>query len=154
MAIGLLLVSSSVSLSIPFTNGNFIDFSFTANPSGLSLVHAFTLLLAAFTRIVAVLRQRTYASSLQQEVEFVKKGEGDVISWLSVDSSIVGDFVLTLEIVPPVSLGAAPYDCYIKRLSNRAHEAVGETTKVSPESLSAFRTSTPRRRRMGNLLYG
>lgn len=42
-------------------------------------------------RIVARLRERTYAAALQQEVEFVEKGEGDVISRLSVDSSIVGE---------------------------------------------------------------
>lgn len=42
-------------------------------------------------RIVAGLRQRTYASALSQEVEFVERGEGDVLSRLSVDSSIVGE---------------------------------------------------------------
>lgn len=42
-------------------------------------------------RIVARLRERTYAAALKQEVEFVERGEGDVISRLSVDSSIVGE---------------------------------------------------------------
>ena len=42
-------------------------------------------------RIVARLRERTYAAALRQEVEFVEKGEGDVLSRLSVDSSIVGE---------------------------------------------------------------
>ena len=42
-------------------------------------------------RIVARLRERTYASALRQEVEYVEKGEGDVLSRLSVDSSIVGE---------------------------------------------------------------
>jgi putative ABC transport system ATP-binding protein len=42
-------------------------------------------------RIVARLRERTYEASLTQEVEFVEKGEGDVLSRLSVDSSIVGE---------------------------------------------------------------
>lgn len=42
-------------------------------------------------RIVARLRQDTYSSALRQEVEFVEKGEGDIISRLSVDSSIVGE---------------------------------------------------------------
>ncbi|KAI5118306.1 hypothetical protein M0805_006474 [Coniferiporia weirii] len=191
MAIGLLLVSSSVSLSIPFTIGKLIDFFASSSPQipfGLSLVQASSLLLAAFTvgaaanagrsilmrlsgqRIVAGLRQRTYASSLQQEVEFVEKGEGDVISRLSVDSSIVGESLtqnlsdglravvmasvglgamfylsptltaLMLAVVPPVSLGAVFYGRYIKRLSNRTQEAVGEMTKIASESLSAFRT--------------
>lgn len=42
-------------------------------------------------RIVGRLRERTYAASLEQEVEFVEKGEGDVLSRLSVDTSIVGE---------------------------------------------------------------
>ena len=42
-------------------------------------------------RIVARLRERTYAAALKQEVEFVERGEGDVLSRLSVDSSIVGE---------------------------------------------------------------
>lgn len=133
MAIGLLLVSSSVSLSIPFTIGKLIDFFASTNPVrflsssnfklieasdlrnpqqipyGLSLVQASALMLTIFTigaganagrsilmrlsgqRIVARLRQNTYASALQQEVEYVEKGEGDVLSRLSVDSSIVGE---------------------------------------------------------------
>lgn len=42
-------------------------------------------------RIVARLRERTYEAAIRQEVEFVERGEGDVISRLSVDSSIVGE---------------------------------------------------------------
>ena len=42
-------------------------------------------------RIVARLRERMYKASLQQEIEFVERGEGDVLSRLSVDSSIVGE---------------------------------------------------------------
>ena len=42
-------------------------------------------------RIVARLRRDTYASALRQEVEYVERGEGDIISRLSVDSSIVGE---------------------------------------------------------------
>lgn len=42
-------------------------------------------------RIVARLRERAYEAALKQEVEFIEKGEGDVLSRLSVDSSIVGE---------------------------------------------------------------
>ena len=42
-------------------------------------------------RIVARLRERTYEAALRQEVEFIEKGEGDVLSRLSADSSIVGE---------------------------------------------------------------
>jgi putative ABC transport system ATP-binding protein len=40
---------------------------------------------------VARLRERMYGAAIRQEVEFVERGEGDVISRLSVDSSIVGE---------------------------------------------------------------
>lgn len=42
-------------------------------------------------RIVARLREQTYASALRQEVEFVERGEGDVLSRLGSDSTIVGE---------------------------------------------------------------
>ncbi|TDL16129.1 hypothetical protein BD410DRAFT_731753 [Rickenella mellea] len=190
-AIGLLFVSSSVSLSIPFTIGRLIDYFTSPNPQipyGLTLTQASALLLALFTigaaanagrailmrlagqRIVARLRQRMYSSALRQEVEYVERGEGDVLSRLSVDSSIVGESltqnlsdglravvmasvglgamfylsptltVLMLAVVPPVSLGAVFYGRYIKRLSNRTQEALGDMTKVATEALSALRT--------------
>ncbi|KAG6879132.1 hypothetical protein C0992_004949 [Termitomyces sp. T32_za158] len=111
-AIGLLLVSSSVSMSVPFTIGKLIDFFASTNPQipfGLSVWEASACLLLLFTtgavanagrsilmrmsgqRIVARLRERTYAAALKQEVEFVERGEGDVLSRLSVDTSIVGE---------------------------------------------------------------
>lgn len=49
------------------------------------------LMRMAGQRIVARLRERTYAAALKQEVEFVERGEGDVLSRLSVDSSVVGE---------------------------------------------------------------
>ncbi|KAJ7189539.1 P-loop containing nucleoside triphosphate hydrolase protein [Mycena pura] len=190
-AIGLLLVSSSVSMSIPFTVGRLIDFFSSTNvhfPLGLSLWQASSLLLVMFTagavantgrawlmrmagqRIVARLRERTYTAALEQEVEYVEKGEGDVLSRLSVDTTIVGESVtqnlsdglravvmssvglgamfylsprltmLMLVVVPPVSLGAVFYGRYLKKLANQTQEAVGEMTKVATESLSALRT--------------
>lgn len=42
-------------------------------------------------RIVARLRERAYGAALRQEVEFVERGEGDVLSRLTADSSIVGE---------------------------------------------------------------
>ncbi|KAJ3555280.1 hypothetical protein NM688_g2661 [Phlebia brevispora] len=178
-------------MSIPFTIGKLIDYFTSTHPQiplGLSLGQASTALLVLFTvgavanagramlmrisgqRIVARLRERTYSAAIKQEVEFVERGEGDVISRLSVDSSIVGESVtqnlsdglrsiimasvglgamfyispqltlLMLAVVPPVSLGAVFYGKYLKRLSNRTQEALGEMTKVAQESLSALRT--------------
>ena len=46
-------------------------------------------------RIVAQLRERTYAATIRQEIEFVERGEGDALSRLSVDSSIVGERLIT-----------------------------------------------------------
>ncbi|KAJ7270074.1 P-loop containing nucleoside triphosphate hydrolase protein [Mycena haematopus] len=190
-AIGLLFVSAPVSMSVPFTIGKLIDFFSSANPQlplDLSLWQASSLLLLMFTvgalanagrallmrmaaqRMIARLRERTYAAALEQEVEYVEKGEGDVLSRLSVDTSIVGESVtrdlsdglravvlssvglglmfyisptltmLMLLVVPPVSLGAVFYGRYLKKLSNQTQEAVGEMTKVASESLSALRT--------------
>jgi len=191
LAIGLLLVSSSVAMSVPFTIGKLIDFFSSSNPEipfGLSIGQASAALLVLFTtgatcnaarsflmrmsgqRIVARLRERSYAAALRQEVEFVERGEGDVLSRLTVDSSIVGESVtqnlsdglraivmssvglgamfylspaltlMMLGIVPPVSLGAVFYGRYLKKLSNQTQEAMGEMTKVAQEALSALRT--------------
>ncbi|KAF9450097.1 hypothetical protein P691DRAFT_666011 [Macrolepiota fuliginosa MF-IS2] len=191
IAVGLLLVSSAVSLSIPFTIGRLIDFFSAPNPQiplGLNIWQASGLLLLLFTtgavanagramlmrlsgqRIVARLRERTFSAAVRQEVEFVERGEGDVLSRLSVDTSIVGESVtnnlsdglraivmssvglaamfytsptltlLMLAMVPPVSLGAVFYGRYLKKLSNKTQEAVGDMTKVATESLSALRT--------------
>ncbi|KAF7984776.1 hypothetical protein HWV62_11758 [Athelia sp. TMB] len=178
-------------MSIPMTIGKLIDFFTSSEPQipyGLSLPQATAGLLLVFTlgalansgraflmrmsgqRIVAALRERTYVASLTQEVEFVERGEGDVLSRLSVDTSIVGESVtqnlsdglraivmsgvglgamfylspqltlLMLTVVPPVSLGAVFYGRYLKKLSQRTQEAMGEMTKVAQESLSALRT--------------
>ncbi|KAJ2918548.1 hypothetical protein MD484_g1821, partial [Candolleomyces efflorescens] len=178
-------------MSVPFTIGKLIDFFSSTGPQipfGLSIWQASAALLTLFTvgavanagramlmrlagqRIVARLRERMYSASLKQEVEFVEKGEGDVISRLSADTSIVGESVtqnlsdglraivmssvglgamiwvsptltmLMMAVVPPVSLGAVVYGRYIKKLSNQTQEAVGEMTKIATESLSALRT--------------
>ncbi|VDC03008.1 unnamed protein product [Peniophora sp. CBMAI 1063] len=190
-AVGLLLISSTVSLSIPFTVGRLIDYFSTPNPSipyGLSIYEASAILFVIFTvggaanagraflmkmsgqRIVARLRERTYAATLRQEVEYVERGEGDALSRLNVDSSIVGESVtqnlsdglratvqsfagfgamfyvsphltlLVLALVPPISFGAVFYGRYLKKLSHRTQEAVGEMSKVASEALSALRT--------------
>jgi putative ABC transport system ATP-binding protein len=128
VGVGLLLISSSISLSVPFTIGRLIDYfssssqnltlslppamvDYLSLPAQLELTPAFAggILLSLFTlgaisnagrsflfrlsgqKIVQRLRQRTYDRALRQEVEFVEKGEGDIVSRLSVDSTIVGE---------------------------------------------------------------
>ncbi len=80
-------------------------------PLGLTPTMALTILLGVFTtgalanagrvllfrnaglRIVARLRSKGYRAALRQDVEFVERGvgEGDLVSRLNVDSSIVGE---------------------------------------------------------------
>ncbi|KAL1742587.1 P-loop containing nucleoside triphosphate hydrolase protein, partial [Schizophyllum fasciatum] len=47
---------------------------------------------------------------------------------------------LMLAIVPPISLGAVFYGRYLKKLSHRTQEAIGDMTKTSNEALAALRT--------------
>ncbi|CCO34778.1 putative ABC transporter ATP-binding protein/permease C9B6,09c [Rhizoctonia solani AG-1 IB] len=194
-AFGLLLISSSVTMSVPLTFGKLIDFfshgaqpgtlpiSVTPATAGVVLLALFTLgaaanagrvilMRSASARIVARLRKATYSSALRQDIEFLERsaGPGDVVSRLNADTYIVGDSLtgnlsdgvraivtasiglslmfylsptltaLMLAIVPPVSLGAFAYGRYLKRLSNRTQEGLGDMTKVANEALSAVRT--------------
>nr|ODN81233.1 ATP-binding cassette, subfamily B (MDR/TAP), member 10 [Cryptococcus depauperatus CBS 7841] len=113
IAIGFLLVSSSVSMLVPLTIGKLIDF-FSTNSStflGLSFPAAAGLLAATFCvgaaanagraiimrtcgqRIIARLRNQAYFSTLRQEPEFADRSAGDIVSRLSVDANILGDSV-------------------------------------------------------------
>ncbi|TRM67785.1 P-loop containing nucleoside triphosphate hydrolase protein [Schizophyllum amplum] len=178
-------------MSVPLTIGRLIDFFSTPEaqiPFGLSLTSASVALVALFTlgalanagravimrlagqRIIARLRTRTYSAALRQDVDHIERHEGDIVSRLAVDSSIVGDSVtqnlsdglrsivqagvglgamfyisptltmLMLAVVPPVSLGAVFYGRYLKKLSHRTQEAIGDMTKTSSEALAALRT--------------
>jgi len=101
-------------MSIPLTIGKLIDYFSSTNPQilfGLSPTQAAIGIFALFTigalsngtrailmrlsgqRIVARLRNDTYASALKQDIEYVErtKGEGDILSRLGTDASIVGE---------------------------------------------------------------
>ena len=56
-----------------------------------SLKIHFLFIFQTGQRIVARLREQTYAATLRQEVEFVERVEGDSPGRLSVDSSVVGE---------------------------------------------------------------
>ncbi|AAW41541.1 hypothetical protein CNBB3900 [Cryptococcus deneoformans B-3501A] len=113
VAVGLLLVSSSVSMLVPLTIGKLIDF-FSTNSStflGLSFPVAAGLLAVTFCvgaaanagraiimrtsgqRIIARVRNQAYHSTLRQEPEFADRSAGDIVSRLSVDTNILGDSV-------------------------------------------------------------
>lgn len=120
LALGLLLVSSTVTLSVPLAIGKVIDF-FTAtyehgtdaSPTlygfgfssvALALLFVFAIGAAAKAgsnimlelagiRVIQRIRELSYSSALRQEVEWADKGAGDVVSRLSVDTNIVGDAI-------------------------------------------------------------
>ncbi|GFZ48505.1 ATP-dependent permease MDL1, mitochondrial [Saitozyma sp. JCM 24511] len=190
VAVGLLLVSSSVSMLVPLTIGKLIDFFSTGSQSflGLSFPVAAGLLALTFCvgavcnagraiimrvcgqRIIARLRNQAYESTLRQEPEFADRSAGDIVSRLSIDTSILGDSVtsnlsdglraaisasvgvaamfwisskLTLVmlcVVPPISLGAVFYGRYLRKLSNLTQEAIGDMSKTAEEKLNAFKT--------------
>ncbi|WVQ77988.1 hypothetical protein IAT38_000069 [Cryptococcus sp. DSM 104549] len=113
IAVGLLLVSSSVSMLVPLTIGKLIDF-FSTNSStflGLSFPVAAGILAITFCvgaaanagraiimrisgqRIIARVRNQAYFSTLRQEPEFADRSAGDIVSRLSVDTNILGESV-------------------------------------------------------------
>lgn len=58
---------------------------------GLANMGRSLLMRMSGQRIVARLRCQTYASALKQEVDYIERAEGDVLSRLSLDTSIVGE---------------------------------------------------------------
>ncbi|CAO1615991.1 unnamed protein product [Sympodiomycopsis kandeliae] len=210
LALALLLVSSAVSLLIPFTIGKIIDF-FTAGSKdtdgkgdaktgdqgekkiyGMGFKSVVAVLLFVFAtgaaakagsnimlnlagvRIVRRIREKCFGNAVKQDVEWADKSHGDVISRLSVDTSIVGDAVtyelgdglrsfltvifsgttmflispsltlLMMGVVPPAAIGAVFYGRYLRDLTNKTQEAVGQMTRTAEERLNsaAFRTVT------------
>lgn len=132
------------------------------------------MLNLAGVRIVQRIRERCFGNAVKQEVEWADKSHGDVISRLSVDTSIVGDAVtyelgdglraamtvvfsgttmflispsltlLMMAVVPPAAIGAVFYGRYLRDLTNKVQEAVGQMTRNAEERLNsqAFRTVT------------
>lgn len=112
-AMGLLFVSSAVSMSVPLTIGRLIDFFSKKEATffGMSFTLAASLLAVVFCvgasanagraiimrlsgqRIVARVRAAAYTATLRQEAEFAGRSAGDIVSRLSVDSGILGDAV-------------------------------------------------------------
>ncbi|KAE8216315.1 hypothetical protein CF327_g490 [Tilletia walkeri] len=194
IAFALLIISSAVSLSVPAVIGGLIDFfskgsttlyGFSFSTIAFSLLGIFLvgacakagsniLLDLAGIEVIAALRKRSFANVLRQDVEWADKGAGDVISRLSVDTTIVGESLtdnlgdglrsavttfaaagamlyisakLTLLmccVVPPAAIGAVFYSRFIRDLTNKTQDAVGELSKTAEERISppAFRTVT------------
>ncbi|SPO44655.1 probable ATP-binding cassette (ABC) transporter [Moesziomyces antarcticus] len=194
IALGLLLISSSITLTVPFAIGRLIDF-FTSGQNalfglGFGTVAALMLLIFAVgagakagsnillelsgVRVVQGIRNQAYRSALRQDVELADKGSGDVVSRLSVDTNIVGESLtsdigdglragatvlfagtamfmisskltlLMMAVVPPAAIGAVFYGRYLRDLTHKTQDAVGNMTRLAEERLSppAFRTLT------------
>lgn len=47
-----------------------------------------------------------------------------------------------MAVIPPISLGAVFYGRYLRSLSKKTQDALGDMTKVAEEKLSAFRSVT------------
>ncbi|SPO25156.1 probable ATP-binding cassette (ABC) transporter [Ustilago trichophora] len=194
IALGLLLISSSITLTVPFAIGRLIDF-FTSGQNalfglGFGTVAALMLLIFAIgagakagsnillelsgVRVIQGIRNQAYRSALRQDVELADKGAGDVVSRLSVDTNIVGESLtsdigdglragatvlfagtamfmisskltlLMMAVVPPAAIGAVFYGRYLRDLTHKTQDAVGQMTRLAEERLSppAFRTLT------------
>ena len=194
IALALLLVSSSITLTVPFAIGRLIDF-FTSGQNalfglGFGTVAALMLLIFAVgagakagsnillelsgVRVIQGIRNQAYRSALRQDVEMADKGAGDVVSRLSVDTNIVGESLtsdigdglragatvvfagtamfmisskltlLMMAVVPPAAIGAVFYGRYLRDLTHKTQDAVGQMTRLAEERLSppAFRTLT------------
>ncbi|KAJ1939416.1 ATP-binding cassette permease mdl1, partial [Linderina macrospora] len=110
-AVGLLLVSSSVTMVVPFSMGKIIDIVTNAGaviPYGLSLTEVFAglggmfvvgaaanmgrvfLIRTAGESMIARLRKQMFGRIMQQDMGFFDRNRsGDLISRLSTDTSIV-----------------------------------------------------------------
>ncbi|KAJ3206271.1 ATP-binding cassette permease mdl1 [Dinochytrium kinnereticum] len=199
-AIALLFVSSAVTMSVPFSMGKIIDIVMVslgvkaseAAASGfmsLSLPILFSGLCGIFAagafanfgrvvlmriageRIVMRLRSKVFESIMKQDIAFFDKNRtGELISRLSLDTSIVGKSVtnnisdglrssvsalvgigimayvnlnltlIMMTIVPPVALAAIWYGRLVRQLSKQTQDAIGETTKFAEEKVGNMRT--------------
>ncbi|KAI9599308.1 P-loop containing nucleoside triphosphate hydrolase protein [Syncephalis fuscata] len=130
-----------------------------------------TMMKLVGERIVARLRTNLFDTFLRQEVAFFDVNRsGELISRLSVDTSIVGKTLsnnisdgirnvvmsigglsmmayvsgkLTLcmmFIVPPMAIFAVYYGRYVRSLSKKTQSALSEVTKVAEERLGNIRT--------------
>ncbi|KAJ2777879.1 ATP-binding cassette permease mdl1 [Coemansia javaensis] len=191
-AVGLLFVSSSVTMAVPFSMGRIIDLVTNAGaavPFGLTLGQMFAglgavcvvgalanagrivLIRVAGERMVARLRRQMFGRIMHQDMGFFDRNRtGDLVSRLNADTAIVSKSItnnvsdglrasisavaglgmmlyvspkltgIMLGIVPPIALWAVLYGRYVKKLSKKTQEALGDMTKVSEERIGNVRT--------------
>lgn len=195
LGVSALVVSTGVSLSVPYIIGKIIDFFAPGSKEtllfGLPLEQA-AVALAGFLiigaiansvrsislrlagqRTVAQIRNKTYKQYLALPPSHIETaGVGDALSRIGQDSSIVGQSLsenlgeglkavmgaavgvgamymispklcaVMLVLFPPISIGSYYYGRYIRKLSLRTQEALGNMSKLAEERLSAHRTVT------------
>ncbi|PVU88183.1 hypothetical protein BB561_005981 [Smittium simulii] len=190
-AIGLLLVSSSVTMSVPLLMGKIIDIvtnPSTTIPFGLTLNQIFGGLTVFFTlgafanfgrvylirmsgeSIIARLRTNLYKKMVLQDMTFFETNRsGDLVSRLTVDTTIVSKSITTnlsdgmrsivslvtglplmvymspklslvvMMIIPVISTYAVVYGKFVKKITQKTQTAIGDITKESEERLSNIR---------------
>lgn len=195
LGVSALIVSTGVSLSVPYIIGKIIDYFAPGSKEtllfGLPLEQA-AVALAGFLiigavansirsislrlagqRTVAQIRNKTYKQYLALPPSHIETaGVGDALSRIGQDSSIVGQSLsenlgeglkavmgaavgvgamymispklcaVMLILFPPISIGSYYYGRYIRKLSLKTQEALGNMSKLAEERLSAHRTVT------------
>lgn len=190
-----LVISTAVSLSVPYIIGRIIDFFAPGSKEtllfgmpletaamalgGVLLIGAIAnsgrsiCLRLAGQRTVAQIRNKTYRQYLALPPSHIETaGVGDALSRLGQDSSIVGQSLsenlgeglkavlgavvgvgamylispklcgVMVLLFPPISIGSYFYGRYIRKLSLKTQEALGNMSKLAEERLSAHRTVT------------
>lgn len=190
-----LVISTGVSLSVPYIIGRIIDFFAPGSKEtllfGLPLEQAAVALAGlllfgavansgrsialrlAGQRTVAQIRNKTYRQYLALPPSHIEtSGVGDALSRLGQDSSIVGQSLsenlgeglkavlgagvgvgamylispklcgVMVLLFPPISIASYFYGRYIRQLSLKTQEALGNMSKLAEERLSAHRTVT------------
>jgi ABC-type multidrug transport system fused ATPase/permease subunit len=190
-----LVISTGVSLSVPYIIGRIIDFFAPGSKEtllfGLPLEEAAVALAGlllfgavansgrsialrlAGQRTVAQIRNKTYRQYLALPPSHIEtSGVGDALSRLGQDSSIVGQSLsenlgeglkavlgaavgvgamylispklcgVMVLLFPPISIASYFYGRYIRQLSLKTQEALGNMSKLAEERLSAHRTVT------------
>ncbi|OMJ29925.1 ATP-binding cassette sub-family B member 10, mitochondrial [Smittium culicis] len=191
-AVCLLVVSSTVSMSVPFLFGKLIDmvtdptfpmpYGLTTNQIFGGLASFFAVgAVANFGRVymirkagesmIARLRTSLYSSMVKQDMTFFEKNRsGDLISRLTVDTTIVSKSItnnvsdglrstlsivaglsmmiyispklslVMLLVIPPVAGYAVFYGKFVKKITQRTQQAVGDITKEAEERINNIRT--------------
>ncbi|WAR19688.1 ABCBA-like protein [Mya arenaria] len=169
-AVCLLVISSSVSLAVPFYMGKIIDIINESAHDGtlmekLTTICSYLLVvfavgaLANFGRsylmdvsamkIIQQIRQKLFSSVMKQDIGFFDKTKtGELISRLSTDSYLVGRSVYTspklaliaMGIVPPIVVMSKIYGSYVRKITTQVQDSLAAATSVAEEKVSNIRT--------------